>query len=272
MKLIILLGMSLCASTSAKSAEQCASDFTSTIAIAVSTLDKCSAADAYESCLTGSTDATDDQIQLIESVRTAHKCTPAASWPKISVQDQDLHATVGIGHDFIFTRNGQPPISISELAANTGAIGSDVASIKASVDAQPEKLAQQIAAAVATSADDLDAVIAANNVKATTAQDAIAALLDDVIAKTESIAGIKDDLAAAKTDADERLKKVEDATETTVKKSLVTLEDGLVKKIAELRGEVSVTVIDDLWEYDERCSVFTPPNCLGERDTLGVAE
>lgn len=151
----------------------------------------------------------------------------------------------GTGHDFIFTRNGQPPISISELAANTGAIGSDVASIKASVDAQPEKLAQQIAAAVATSADDLDAVIAANNVKATTAQDAIAALLDDVIAKTESdIAGIKDDLAAAKTDADERLKKVEDATETTVKKSLVTLEDGLVKKIAELRGEVSVTVID----------------------------
>ena len=151
----------------------------------------------------------------------------------------------GTGHDFIFTRNGQPPISISELAANTGAIGSDVASIKASVDAQPEKLAQQIAAAVATSADDLDAVIAANNVKATTAQDAIAALLDDVVAKTESdIAGIKEDLAAAKTDADERLKKVEDATETTVKKSLVTLEDGLVKKIAELRGEVSVTVID----------------------------
>lgn len=88
-------------------------------------------------------------------------------------------------------------------------------------------------------------MIAANNVKATTAQDAIAALLDDVIAKTESdIAGIKEDLAAAKTDADVRLKKVEDATETTVKKSLVTLEDGLVKKIAELRGEVSVTVID----------------------------
>ena len=29
---------------------------------------------------------------------------------------------------------------------------------------------------------------------------------------------------------------------------------------------------EDLWEYDERCSVFTPPNCLGERDTLGVAE